>query len=468
MSVALHWFRTDLRVEDNPGLLAAQQSGLPVVALYIATPGQWQLHDDAPIKLDFWRRNLLALDAALQKLGIPLLCEQADSYRDIPARFEQLLPALQVAELHCNTEYPLNERKRDEAVAAVCRRQGVQMQQHLDQVLVEPAALLNKSGEPFKVFTPYARTARVMLPPVVNATKLRKQQSPELPALPHSKSVDELTFAAVDKEWDKAWPAGEKHAMQRLTLFCQQRITEYKTQRDIPSVNGTSTISAYLAAGVLSVRQCWQASQQWQEGEGVLVWQNELLWHDFYKYIVYHYPHVCQHKPWKNDVGHVPWRHDKKEFQLWCEGRTGIPIIDAAMRQLLQTGWMHNRLRMLVAMFLTKHLLIDWRWGERWFMQHLIDGDFAANNGGWQWSASTGTDAVPYFRIFNPVTQSRRFDPDGDFLRRFLPELATLDNHTIHDPGLLRPASYPPPMLELAFGRERALQAFKRQDSLLL
>jgi deoxyribodipyrimidine photo-lyase len=178
---------------------------------------------------------------------------------------------------------------------------------------------------------------------------------------------------------------------------------------------------------------------------------------------MWHYPHVCRHQPWKNDVGHVPWRHDHAEFQLWCEGRTGIPIVDAAMQQLVQTGWMHNRLRMITAMFFSKHLLLDWRWGERWFMQHLIDGDFAANNGGWQWSASTGTDAAPYFRIFNPVTQSHRFDAEGVFLRRYLPELATLDNDAIHDPGLLRPAGYPPPMLELAFGRERALQAFKKQ-----
>jgi deoxyribodipyrimidine photo-lyase len=156
------------------------------------------------------------------------------------------------------------------------------------------------------------------------------------------------------------------------------------------------------------------------------------------------------------------WRQDNEEFRRWCAGQTGFPIIDAAMRQLLQTGWMHNRLRMLVAMFLSKHLLIDWRWGERWFMQHLIDGDLAANNGGWQWSASTGTDAVPYFRIFNPVRQSQRFDGEGEFIRRFLPELAALDNTTIHEPGLWRPASYPPPMIDLAFGRERALQAFKQ------
>ncbi len=464
MSVALHWFRTDLRVADNPGLSAAQSSGLPVVGLYIATPGQWQAHDDAPIKLDFWRRNLLALEAALQQHGIPLLCIQVNSYRDIPARFEQLLPLLKVAQLHCNAEYPLNERRRDEAVAAVCGRLGVHMQQHLDQVLIEPARLLNKSALPFKVFTPYARAAREMLPPALWLQKIAVQTTVQLPVLPLAKQVSELTFASSNAAWTALWPAGEQHAQQRLTTFCQQRIADYKLQRDFPAIEGTSTISAYLAAGVVSVRQCWQAAQQWQDGAGVFTWQNELLWHDFYKYIAWHFPHICLHKPWKSDVGHVPWRHDQNEFQHWCEGRTGIPLIDAAMQQLLQTGWMHNRLRMIVAMFLTKHLLIDWRWGERWFMQHLVDGDFAANNGGWQWSASTGTDAVPYFRIFNPVTQSQRFDEEGAFIRRYLPQLADLDNATVHAPGLLRPASYVPPMIDLAFGRERALLAFKRAN----
>lgn len=462
MSIALHWFRTDLRVQDNPGLATAQKSGLPVVGLFIATPGQWHAHDDAPVKLDFWRRNLIELEAALQQLGIPLLCEQVDSYRDIPVRLEQLLPALGVSELHCNTEYPLNERRRDDAAAQVCRRLGVHFHAHLDQVLIEPAGLLNKSGQPFKVFTPYARTARDLLLAPPSLTTMKKQQPPVLPRVALSKTIGELSFVQSDAVWKKLWPAGEKRAQQRLAQFCQQRIGDYKTQRDVPGVAGTSTISPYLNTGVLSIRQCWLAAQQWQDNDGVLVWQNELLWHDFYKYVLWHYPHVCLHKPWRNDVGHVPWRHDKEDFRRWCEGRTGIPIVDAAMRQLLQTGWMHNRLRMLVAMFLTKHLLIDWRWGERWFMQQLIDGDFAANNGGWQWSASTGTDAVPYFRIFNPVTQSRRFDPDGDFLRRYLPELASLDNHSIHDPGLLRPEGYPSPMIDLAFGRERALDAFKK------
>ena len=462
MSVALHWFRNDLRAEDNPGLAAAQKSGLPVVGLFIATPAQWQAHDDAPIKRDFWRRNLIELDAALKQLGIPLVCTEVQAYRDIPAHLEQLLPALKVAELHCNKEYPLYELRRDETVAVVCKRLGVRMHQHLDQVLVEPAAVLNKSGEPFKVFTPCARAMREHLQGTIATYTVGKQTLLGLPAIAQARQIAELDFGTPQSRWEQLWPAGETMARKRLAEFCQQRIGAYKAQRDFPAIAGTSSLSPYINTGVVSIRQCWLASRMWQDNDGVLTWQNELLWHDFYKYVMWHFPHVCMHKPWRNDVGHVPWRQDQDDFQRWCEGRTGIPIVDAAMRQLLQTGWMHNRLRMLGAMFLTKHLLIDWRWGERWFMQQLVDGDFPANNGGWQWSASTGTDAAPYFRIFNPVTQSQRFDPEGRFLRQYLPELAELDDHSIHDPGLLRPERYPAPMIDLGFGRERALNAFKR------
>ena len=463
MSIALHWFRTDLRLEDNPGLAAAQASGLPVAALYIATPAQWDAHDDAPIKRDFWRRNLHELQQSLMAMGIPLLTLQVPRYGDIPALLERLLPLLQVAELHCNLEVPVNERKRDEAVATLCQQLGIRVHRHLDHLLLAPQAVMNKSGEPFKVFTPFSKAARELLlaAPVLHTVK--QQPVLTLPQLDEKLTIATTGFGEGRPEWEQSWPAGETHAHRRMRAFCQQRIGDYKVARDLPSVDGTSSLSAYLAAGVLSIRQCWLEATRWQDGNGVFTWQNELLWHDFYKYIMWHYPHVCRHQPWKNDVGHVPWRHDHAEFQLWCEGRTGIPIVDAAMQQLVQTGWMHNRLRMITAMFFSKHLLLDWRWGERWFMQHLIDGDFAANNGGWQWSASTGTDAAPYFRIFNPVTQSHRFDAEGVFLRRYLPELATLDNDAIHDPGLLRPAGYPPPMLELAFGRERALQAFKKQ-----
>jgi len=463
VSLQLHWFRSDLRLHDNRALAAAQAAG-PLAALYIATPKQWQLHDEAPIKLDYWRRNLLSLEQQLQALGIPLLCFEVATYRDIPTLLERILPVLKVAVLHCNREYPLNEQLRDEQVASVCRSLGLRFQCHDDQVLLPPEQVLNKSGLPFKVFTPFGRTVRERLTPalVQGAANLTAQSSPVLPQLKPQLALAELSWPQPQAGWDLLWPAGEILALQQLDIFCAEGIAAYKEQRDLPALDGTSRLSPALAAGVVSVRECWHRATAWQEGVGVQTWQNELLWREFYKHVIWHFPQVNKKQAWRDDVGHVPWRHDHDEFQAWCEGRTGIPIVDAAQRQLLQSGWMHNRLRMLSAMFLTKHLLIDWRWGEEWFMQHLIDGDFAANNGGWQWSASTGTDAAPYFRIFNPVTQSRRFDAEGRFIRRYVPELASLDDHSIHDPGLLRPADYPAPMIELGFGRERALNAFRR------
>lgn len=464
MSVALHWFRTDLRIADNPGLVAAQRSGLPVAALYIATPQQWDAHDDAAIKRDFWRRNLLRLQDELKALGIPLLCVQVPRYRDIPALLTRLLPQLNVAELHCNTEVPLNERERDDAVAMMCRQQMPQVafHRHNDQFLLLPDSVLNKAGQPFKVFTPYARAVRDKLATPAVLPVPSSQPALRLPAVADAKSVTALDFGQGLSRWQTLWPAGEQEAQARLKRFCQQRIVHYQEARDFPADEGTSSLSPYLAAGVVSARQCWRESSQWQDGKGVHTWQNELLWREFYRYVMWHYPHVCRHRQWRDDVGHVHWRHDEKEFNLWCEGRTGIPLIDAAQQQLQHTGWMHNRLRMVSAMFLSKHLLIDWRWGERWFMQHLIDGDFASNNGGWQWSASTGTDAAPYFRIFNPVNQSRRYDPEGKFIRRYLPQLAIVEDASLHDPALLRPDTYPLPMIDLAFGRERALNAFAK------
>lgn len=465
MTLALHWFRTDLRVLDNTALHAAAAGG-PVLALYVATPEQWRRHDDAPVKLDYWRRNLQQLELQLAQLGIPLLYAQVPAYADVPGLLRQLLPALGVGVLHCNREYPLFEQRRDAAVAAALGELGIVMQIHDDQTLQAPEHVLNKSGQPFKVFTPYSKAVRELLQrePVHGLPAPACQATPAVAALPPLRPLQGLDWPAPRDHWEQLWPAGEAAAWRRLRAFVATGLESYKQQRDFPGIDGTSKLSPQLASGVLSVRQCWLASLGAEPGAGVFSWQNELLWRDFYKQVMFHFPHVCKGWNWREDLQHIPWRHDEADFARWCEGRTGIPIVDAAMRQLLQTGWMHNRLRMITAMFLSKQLLIDWRWGERWFMQHLIDGDYSANNGGWQWSASTGTDAAPYFRIFNPVTQSARFDADGSFLRHWLPELAPLDAGCIHEPGLLRPAVYPAPMIDLAFGRERALNAFKVRD----
>ena len=242
-----------------------------------------------------------------------------------------------------------------------------------------------------------------------------------------------------------------------------------RVDRDRPDLDATSRLSAYLAAGVLSPRQCLHAALRVNQGEfdggnpGAVSWINELLWREFYKHILVCYPRVSRHRAFRPETESVRWRNDPKGLAAWKEGRTGIPLVDAAMRQLLATGWMHNRLRMVSAMFLTKNLLIDWREGERWFMQHLIDGDLAANNGGWQWSASTGTDAAPYFRVFSPVRQSHRFAPKGRFIARYVPELATADDKTIHEPWkqpLMTP-DYPTTIVAHQGVKQRVESAFR-------
>lgn len=466
MNPQIIWFRNDLRTYDNPALQGALAAG-PTLGVYIATPGQWRQHHDADIKLDFWRRNLQLLKRSLAKQKLELIFFQVDTYRQVADLLAGLCQTVKASGLHFNIEYPLNEWQRDQEVIAALESLGLEVKPYHDRMLLEPKRVMTKAGSPFKVFTPFARQARAMLgshsavsavpspPEQAHAVKVPRSFSGRL-------KLDAIDWPAPDKVWSAQWPAGEEQAQQRLQEFCRERIALYHKQRDFPDLDATSQLSPYLNSGVLSVRECWRQAQTYAGGEGVDAWLNELLWRDFYSYVVCHFPHVCQGLPWRRDMKNIPWRHDDKDFQAWCEGRTGFPLIDAAMRQLSQRGWMHNRLRMVVAMFLSKHLLLDWRLGERWFMEHLIDGDFAANNGGWQWSASTGTDAAPYFRIFNPLSQSRRFDPQGGFIRQYLPELTALSDQEIHEPGLTRPGTYPLPMLDLRCGRERALKAFRQ------
>jgi deoxyribodipyrimidine photo-lyase len=250
------------------------------------------------------------------------------------------------------------------------------------------------------------------------------------------------------------------------------RIHAYHTTRDLPALEGTSQLSPYLAAGVISPRQCLLTAVSQNEGQisgapGPTTWISELTWRDFYTHVLVGFPRVSRHQPFKQKTAAIRWRTNQDEFDAWCQGQTGYPLVDAGMRQLNQTGWMHNRLRMVTAMFLTKHLLIDWRWGEKYFMQRLIDGDLAANNGGWQWSASTGTDAVPYFRIFNPFSQSQRFDPQGTFIKKYCPELTDVPAAALHDARRLgqavreRGLVYPPLLVDHKFARQRALAEFK-------
>lgn len=466
----LIWLRNDLRIDDNTALAAACQRG-PTLALWVASPGQWQAHDDAPCKVDFWLRNLRQLRQALEALNIPLLIRSTDTWATVPQCVLAVCREHNVQTVHWNDEYGLNEARRDQATQQLLRQTGVDAIGHLDQLLFQPGSILTRGGHYFQVFSQFKRVCLEHLHRDVPALArpVRRQAAMAIASDPIPQHID--GFEAPSEALRRHWPAGEDEARQRLTRFVDERIEDYQHLRDLPAKAGTSQLSPYLAAGVVSPRQCLHGALAGNRGEfdsgnvGVQTWVNELLWREFYKHVLVGYPRVSRHRAFRPQTEALPWRTAPDDLQAWQQGRTGFAIIDAAMRQLLHTGWMHNRLRMIVAMFLSKNLLIDWRHGERHFMRHLIDGDLAANNGGWQWSASTGTDAVPYFRIFNPITQSQRFDPQGRFIRHWLPELQALDDKSIHYPvkfaDLFATNNYSTPIVDLESSRQRALAAFK-------
>jgi len=473
----LIWLRSDLRIDDNTALSAACERG-PTIALWLASPGQWQAHDDAACKVDFWLRNLRDLRQALNKLNIALLIGKIDTWAEAAPAVLKVCREHKVEAVHWNDEYGINENSRDQATRRLLEASGIQAHSYLDQLLFRPGTILTRSGDYFQVFSQFKKVCLEHLHRSLpsQAPRVKTQAPLDIASDPIPQHID--GFDKTPRALSEHWPAGEGEAQARLARFLDEAVEDYQHLRDLPAKPGTSQLSAYLAAGVISPRQCLHAALACNRGEfdsgssGIQTWINELLWREFYKHILTGYPQVSRHRAFRSQTEALPWRDAPDDLEAWEQGRTGFPIIDAAMRQLLHTGWMHNRLRMIVAMFLSKNLLIDWRKGERHFMRHLIDGDLAANNGGWQWSASTGTDAVPYFRIFNPVSQSQRFDPEGTFIRHWLPELREQDEKTIHQPvksaDLFANNSYHSPIVDLGSSRQRALEAFKglprRQD----
>ncbi len=467
---ALMWFRADLRVRDNTALFhACQAADNGVLAVFVISPAQWAAHDWGSMKVDFFLRNLGELREALAALNIPLKVLRTDTFTTVPQKLLHLARTHGCGGLFFNREYEVNELARDRAVTAAFEEDGRSVQAYTDQVILEVVDIRSGSGGWYTVFTAFKRKWCAVLddlgPPKV-WPKPRRQVP--LAIAPDDVPGGLRAFAGHCRP--DLWPAGERAAGGRLKAFVGRRIDRYHSDRDVPAADGTSGLSPYLAAGVISPRQCLEAALTANHGrvdsgrQGPVTWITELIWREFYRYILIGFPRVCRQRPFQEDTDGIEWHLDEVLFEAWCRGRTGFPIVDAAMRQLAETGWMHNRLRMIVATFLTKDLFIDWRRGERYFMQHLVDGDFASNNGGWQWSASTGTDAAPYFRIFSPTRQSRRFDPQGAFIRRYLPELADLEDGDIHEPhgNLLAAATYPKPIVDRRASRERVLAAFKK------
>lgn len=462
----LVWFRTDLRLIDQPALAGARSAG-PALGLYVVSPAQWQSHPEAPTKLEFWRRLLKDLQPRLTERGVALKLLRIDRWEDVPQALLRFCLDHGVTEVHCNREQGVYERRRDRAAYKLLSEHGIELVGHDGQTLLPPGSLKTGSGATYRVFSPFARACRAQ----IARAPLALSALPDLSALPTGVVPDD-----IDAVWPESlpslteyWPAGQSDIEQRMASFIQDRASQYDTARDFPAQPGTSQLSAYLAAGAVSVKHCFNLALQQNHGElesgnpGIRSWINELIWREFYWHLMHGFPKLSMHRPLRDETDAVSWRDAPDDIAAWREGRTGVPIVDAAMRQLIATGWMHNRLRMIVAMFLTKNLLIDWRVGEQFFMSHLIDGELAANNGGWQWSASTGADAAPYFRVFNPVSQSERFDPDGVFIRQWLPELALMDRKSIHNPSetARQAAGYPPMMVDLKSSRQRAIDAFK-------
>ncbi|PYY71364.1 deoxyribodipyrimidine photo-lyase [Pseudomonas jessenii] len=471
----LIWLRSDLRLHDNTALSAAAARG-PCAAVYLLSPEQWLEHDDAPCKVDFWLRNLRALSRELGQLNIPLLIRRAPRWEDAPGVLLDLCRQWQVDALYLNEEYGIHESRRDAAVTRTLGAEGIEVHRYLDQLLFKPGSVLTRTGTYFQVFSQFRKVCyerlHHSLPSLVRAPQKQAPLNIASDAIPASIEG----FATPDDNLRKLWPAGEAEARHRLDRFADAQIDHYQGERDFPAKPGTSQLSAYLATGVISPRQCLHAALNSNQGEfesgnsGAVTWINELLWREFYKHILVGYPRVSRHRAFRPETEALAWRDAPEELAAWQQARTGLPIIDAAMRQLLCIQPVaSNRLRMVVAMFLTKNLLIDWREGERFFMRHLIDGDLAANNGGWQWSSSTGTDSAPYFRIFNPLSQSEKFDPDGIFIKHWLPELAGLNKKDLHNPanlgGLFGVVDYPSPIVDLSSSRARALTAFKNLPS---
>ncbi|MCL1145020.1 deoxyribodipyrimidine photo-lyase [Shewanella marinintestina] len=459
----LVWFRHDLRIDDNQSLVAACQYAAEhqgvVRAIFFVTPKQWALHDAASIQLDFIERQVNQLAIDLAELGIPLDICHSDDFEAMPALLSQYINYWQIAKVFATSEPECNEQRRDHAVIEA----GVDLELSQQHCFLPPLSVLNLSGEMYKVFTPFAKKWREIAKQAPIQTLARPEPIATPLPMPNYVEFD------CEKSSSRRWPVGELAAHAKLRQFAKDKVADYQASRDFPAIDGTSQLSAYLAVGIISPRQCLQVllshypdALVHDESPG-RCWLNELIWREFYRHLLVAFPKLSKSANFNALADQIKWRNNPREFQAWCEGRTGYPLVDAAMRQLNQTGWMHNRLRMVTASFLTKHLLVDWRWGERYFRQKLIDGDLAANNGGWQWSAGTGCDAQPYFRVFNPISQCEKFDPTGAFIRTYLPELEQVDLKLIHklkiptQAQLFVETDYASPIVEHKFARMRAI-----------
>lgn len=478
MNRIIVWHRRDLRVFDNTALNAALKSTREILPLFILADDILKERDDfSPACVKFMLESLSELDDAYRKLGGKLILRKGrfiETLREVAKESE-------ARAIYFNEDYEPAAKERDRQAMAELSKMGLETRAFKDQVCFSSKEILTQQGKPYTVFTPYKKTWLSQIEKIAAPEcDVKEIVTPDIATIP----VPTLSELGFSFEGNLLVSGGEKSGRAQLRNFIEKKIRRYKEKRDYPSDDGTSLLSAHLRFGTVSVREVLAQSRKdlenakAEEKLGIETFISEIIWRDFYFQILDHFPFV-EKESFKPETRKIKWENREDYFEVWKNGKTGFPIVDAAMRQLNQTGWMHNRLRMIVASFLTKDLLIDWRWGEKYFMQKLVDGDMAANNGGWQWSASTGTDAQPYFRIFNPISQSEKFDPKGEFIKKFLPELSKTPEKYIHNPAELLQSSpllqselgirlgvdYPLPIIDHAKQREKALKMFKSEKS---
>nr|WP_028224028.1 deoxyribodipyrimidine photo-lyase [Paraburkholderia ferrariae] len=475
------WFRDDLRLADHPALAHAAATGQPLICAYIHDPhaagerapggaARWWLHV-----------SLQALEAALAARGGRLALFEGDAASVLPA----LVESTGARAVYWNRRYGAAERETDGAIKADLRGRGIEVESYNGLLLNEPWTVLNQSGQPFQVFTAYWRACRLKGDPPTPMGEPERMIFQRLPAaaVKHAVKLDDLGLAPRAPDWSAglraAWPAGEEAALARLADFLADHLDPYADERDMPAEPATSRLSPYLSVGAISPRQVWTALRAAEHGKpsarrsaAAEKFAGELGWREFSHYQRFHFADLAT-RNLRPAFDAMPWRTDPAGLRAWQRGLTGYPLVDAGMRELWHTGWMHNRVRMVVASFVAKHLLLDWREGERWFWDTLVDADPASNPANWQWVAGSGVDAAPYFRIFNPVLQGRKFDPRGAYVRQWVPELAGLSDALIHEPWKASPRQleaagvklgndYPHPVVEHELARQRALEAFAK------
>lgn len=464
---ALVWLRTDLRDKCNSALDFALEHHQQVTVVYCLTPQQWDSYGYAPCKINLILNRLTDLKTLLAKRNIELQFINSQNYAQTAHSLLAFCQEQDIHNLYFNAEYEWDERQRDVQVKHLLTQDNISVGKFHDTCLVKPSLILSKQQTPYKVFTPYFNRWLEILSQ--NLPQPASNNSGQL--APDGTTPQSIDLTRFERHCTvPPWPHSDEEINAKLQLFIHEHAPDYALNRDIPSVEGTSQMAAYLAIGALSAAQCLTRLMQ-EYGDRILspshggyVWLKELAWRDFYRYVMFHFPHVSRGLPFQKHYQAFHWSTNRIHFQAWCEGQTGYPIVDAAMIALKETGWMHNRLRMIVASFLCKHLLLPWQWGEAYFMSQLIDGDYASNNGGWQWSASVGTDAAPYFRIFNPTTQSERFDPQGLFIKKWLPQLSHVNARQVHEPAKymdVKTLGYPMPIVDHKAAVSRTKEQFK-------